>query len=465
MSMELELIKKIHEGADKKCHMSITRNWEGILPDVAFYDRKFFDRVFDEENFYKEINDIVENNAEDCYFSINSFRKKKKLTDQVWHLNAFVLDFDYYKIKEYENLTAKEMYEQYIKFDLPFLPTAVVDSGRGLYVLYTFKHACKAMIATYQSIYQALYDKLKGYGMDAKSMNVTQIIRIPGSMNTKSLRYVEVLELNDTDYQLKDFFHLLPFTREEVTSYKKMKLERLKLKTFKFKDKGYMDTFHIDNVMKIINDFEKLIDLRNSEGIQEGYREELIYLARKRLKHTNCDDEEILEIAHKLNERFLKPLEPTKFKETIPCGNTRCEKISTIIKKLDISETEQKKLQILCKKTIKDSRRAKKARKHKLLNLTKKQQEMLERRSKVAALKNEGHSNTYIANILGVDKSMVTRDLQYINNNRWQFIKKLQDAMKELQARIGTYLFEKKTLFDEQLRLLEWLKMSEILIE
>lgn len=87
------------------------------------------------------------------------------MTCRAWHLNAFALDFDYYKIDKYKGLSAQEMYEKYIKSKLSLGPTAVVDSGRGLYVIYTFKHSCKKVIALYQSIYKSFLKNFEKYGL------------------------------------------------------------------------------------------------------------------------------------------------------------------------------------------------------------------------------------------------------------------------------------------------------------
>lgn len=461
VNLNLELLKKIHADAGNKSHIAITRDWSDEDVWASYKDKTFYDQLYQYDEFLTSAERIIEDSCEDSYFSINSFRRNKKQTCRCWHLNAFVLDFDYYTIKKYEKLSAKEMYERHIKEKLPCQPTAIVDSGRGLYVLYCFKHAPKGLIKTYTAIYKSFYQKFKHLGMDEKAMNVTQIIRLPGTLNTKCWRYVEVLELNDTSYCLKDFFHLMPYSHEKVIKFKKDKMKF----TNKRAKAQFKDQFQFDNVMKIIHDFEKLIELRNQKGIKDGYREMLIYLARKRLRHANCSLDQEIEITKKLNEKFYLPLSEKEFLNSSPCGQTRCEKISTIISKLNINAMEQRCLHVLCKKSIKDARRAKKARKHPLMNLTSKQQEMLERRTRVFALKEEGYTNSQIAMLLNIEKSMVTRDLQYINAHKWKFKKNLREAITSLKASVGTYLFEKKTLYKKQLKLLEWLKMSQVLLE
>lgn len=463
---ELDFLRKIHEGVDEKSHIAITRDWSDEDPDAKYKDRLFYDQLYKADGFLKAAERIIKDSCEDSYFSINSFRRSEKQTCRCWHLNAFVLDFDFYKIEKYKNMSAQEMYERYLKEVLPLNPTAVVDSGRGLYILYCFKHAPKGMIPTYKAIYKTFYHKFKKYGMDQNAMNVTQIIRLPGSFNSKAFKEVEILEFNDTNYTLSDFFNLFKYTQEQVKKYKSDKKTSKEnkelsheqiLKRYKFRD---------EQSEQIILDLKKLIEIRNSSGKVDGYREVLIYIARKRMRWKDSSLQDELNIAHELNNMFANPLPDKEVERNCkPYGMTRCCSIKTIITKLNITATEQMSMKILKKKSMKDSERAKRKRLLTLLNLTEKQRVILERRTRVAELKNEGKRNSQIAMILTVDKSTITRDLQYIKNHAWKFKKKLKEAMHELDSKINTDYFERFTRYDEQEKLLEWLKISQVLLE
>lgn len=465
--MNLKLIKKIHNDAGAKSNIAITRDWMDELPELKYMDQHFFDRMYDIETFLQEVKLLVNNEVEDSYFSINSFRRSEKQSSRVWHLNAFVLDFDYYKIKKYKGLSATEMYEIHIRDKLPLDPTALIDSGRGLYVIYSFKHACKAMVSTYKSIYKTFCKKFKEYGMDPNAMNVTQIIRIPGTLNSKSLRYVEVLEYHDTNYELKDFFHLFTFSREEVNDYKlnqkkkddkplELDADRLQ-KRFQFRE---------EQTAQIILDLKKLIQLRNETAHYDGYRELLIYIVRKRMRWKGSSLQDELLMAHEMNDYFKVPLSVVEIEQNCtPYGITRCCSIHKIIEKLQITQEEQASMKIIKSKTLKDGARNKKKRIIKLLNLTAKQKEVLERRTKVAKLKNDGKRNAKIAMILTINKSTVTRDLQYIQTHGHKFIKRLKDAINELKINLNDISLIRTIKYDEQESLREWLILADVLLE
>lgn len=465
MDQNLKLLKKIHDDAGSKSHIAITRDWSDEDPTLKYKDNTFFDQMYSIDGFMKSAKRIIDDGCEDSYFSINSFRRKEKQTCRTWHLNAFVLDFDFYKIDRYKDLSAEEMYNLHLKDKLALIPTSVIDSGRGLYLIYSFKHSCKSMIPTYNAIYKTFYNKFKDYGMDPKAMNVTQIIRLPGSFNSKAFKEVEILEFNDTNYKLLDFFDQFKYSQAEVKEFKQKKKINVKRElTFEELEKRFK--FRDEQSKLIISDLKKLIELRNASGNYEGYREMLIYIVRKRMRWKDSSIQDELLIAHQINQSFKLPLANKEIeKNCTPYGMNRCFSIKTILNKLDITHQEQLHMKILRSKSLKDSYRQKRKRINILLNLTDKQRKILERRTNVVKLKREGKRNTQIANILTVDKSVITRDLNYINTHAWQFKKKLKEAMKELKGYVDTNYFIRFTRYDDQNELLQWLKTSEILLE
>ena len=155
--------------------------FEKYMPD--YVARCFADRLYKPEEFFSACSKICSEHKEDMYFSINSFDRCQKKTEYVRHLNAIAMDFDFYKIEEYSNLTPWQMYQEHIKDKLPFAPTFVIDSGRGLYVIYCFQHAPKKCAEVYKSVYKAIQKKFEKEGMDEKAMNVTQEASIQKAKN------------------------------------------------------------------------------------------------------------------------------------------------------------------------------------------------------------------------------------------------------------------------------------------
>ena len=492
----LELIKKIHAGADDTCYSSILTTWEeksryerleelmsllckgmdmqtavnqlhitpagakALLKDCEHIrmdkgKRCMYDHMLQTSIFLDQCEEMMFTQAEDVYYSLNSFYKPEKAGSNVRHINAMVLDFDYYKDDRFMDWEAERFYKKKIKDKLPFPPTAVMDSGRGLYVIYAFQHCSYHMEGLYIAIMKTFYIRFKELCIDAGAMLITQVIRLPGTINSKSGRKVRILQYEDTDYRIQDFADMLPWTQEEVEQHRLKKKEKKKPEKEVKKDisarKPYFKDFY--------EDMRKLIILRNHNGQYEGYREMLLYLVRERAVWSGYTVEESVELAKKLNKEMHDPMTTKEVEDVCrPSPGRRTTSITKIIEKLDITISEQKKLKILKRKWLKKSIYAKRKRKDTLTNLTPKQQELLERRTRVCELKNVLHlRNKDIGDILEIDRSTVTRDLQHIKQHPSRFKILLKDYMDRLQGRKETDDYRLRLTYQRQEHLNKWI--------
>lgn len=504
---ELRLIRKIHAGIDNTCYASILADWSKMKIDgyeiaerlfdlvssgisekdaaeiceidleyakalLEEYGKKycnisgnglFYDRLFTADDYFDACERVIKNKETDVFFSLNSFYRNKRLSNDVRHINAFVLDFDFYKIDKYKDKSPEEFY-QVIKKKLPLEPTAVVDSGRGLYVIYSFYHGSYHISNLYQCVMKCFYNKFDLYGMDPVAQLITQVIRIPGTINSKSGRTVSIIEMNDTDYKIQDFAGLLPWTVKEVKEYKNLKLTKKYSKIIKKKITKKKNHFK-----PYFEDFKKIIMIRNKSNnyCTEGYREQLLYLLQDKACQMGYSSSEAVDMALELNEFFNKPMTANEVKKQCkPSGDRRVRKIDTIITKLSINIEEQKQMKVLKKRWLKKSEYSKRKNKHPLLNRTKAQMKRLERRKDVLWLKvEEKLNNSAIARKLGIDRGTVIADLKYIKNNPSEFIKKLEVYLQELEEYSKKKVFILKELFQDQLAMLEFLRSGYKLLE
>lgn len=471
-SMHMQLLKKIYAGGETTiddryehpCYGAVLKDWKEemsfreLMISEAEGRETFYDKFYAYENFFDKAEALMDGFVEDAYFSINTFWRRNKETTDIRHLNAFALDFDFYKVKEFKMMDT-EGFWKLIKDILPFQATAAVDSGRGLYVIYAFKHCSKERVGLYKSIYKAFYDRFRDYGMDGAATCVTQVIRIPGTVNSKSLTEVKVIELNETDYELTDFCTILKYSRSEVLQFKKEKKEP--------KEKNESNSNERKRWTKVlVEDFKRLIAIRNRKKEYDGYREQLIYLLRERLIWAACPIDEAVETALEVNSCFHFPLSRKEIEtQCRPTMHKRCNSIKTVIRKLDIKLDEQEGMKILISKTLKDSLYSKRKRKHKLLNMTEKEIEQLKRRTRILAMKKEGYTNSQIADKMEIAKSTVTKDLDYISKNRWQFREKLAEAVNEFTELMELPEFLRRITYDMREKLMEWLKISPEALE
>ncbi|MEG2836432.1 hypothetical protein [Anaerorhabdus sp.] len=510
--IEMDLIRKIHSRADETCYASILRSWDKdeapFSPDswakkeaiyklkarglsfaaiagklglgltviqehIREYERvmrrkympetisqEMYDRMYPTSDFYIKSEALINEGATDTYFSINSFWQKNKANIDVRHLNCFALDFDYYKIKKYESYPPLLFYNQIIKNKLPLAPTAVVNSGRGIYVLYCFKDCSYHMATLYKAIYKALYEKFKVYGMDGAATNITQVIRLPGTINSKSLTTVSIIETLDTSYRIQDFTGLLNHSEQAVKDYKstiqirKIKGSNENKYEFDYAKRKLRDPIY----QQLLDDFKKLIVLRNRDHNYTGYREMLLYIVREYGTWSGLSIKDSVAAALEINELFHEPL-TQKVIETQckPSNNRRKCSYETIIRKLNISVMEQKQLKLLKSKGLKKSLYASRKRKHKLLNISGKQEARFKRMASVMALKLQGFSNRAIADKLEINKSTVGRDLAYIKDHPAQCKNRIEKYMQQMECKRETDIYKRNTIYDEQKQLSEWL--------
>lgn len=408
--LHAEMDKTYREVDQYRCQGTILAKWDGL---------HFSDRSFNSENFFDALNECC--GQEDRFFSINSFYCGKRTTDNIRHLNAFVIDYDYYKIPEYSHLSAAEMFE-IIRPTLLIEPTAVIDSGRGLYCLFAIQHCSHHMTDLYRQVYKNLLFGQEQFGADPRATLVTQVIRVPGSINSRSGRTVQILTENDTRYSLPDLANkLLPYSKEEAALYNEQKAAKQSKNSSQHKAKS---------VFGLEQDLKKLIVLRNQEGKLQGYREQLLYLYWEALLWHDISDKSIQNRVLAMNRYFFQPLdESTVLKQCRPAQKYQYRSsYKTIIRKLEISEDEMKHLKVLVPRQL-YKRRSEKAKRRTLQGKTKKADALKRRREKVLEMIGVLKISE-IAGLLSVSKKTILRDLAYISAHLAEFQRILQRLWK-----------------------------------
>lgn len=416
--------------------------FEKYMPD--YVARCFADRLYKPEEFFSACSEICSEHKEDMYFSINSFDRCQKKTEHVRHLNAIAMDFDFYKIEEYSNLTPWQMYQEHIKDKLPFAPTFVIDSGRGLYVIYCFQHAPKKCTEVYKSVYKAIQKKFEKEGMDEKAMNVTQVIRIPGSINSKSKKPVTILEENETDYTLKQFIdEFLPYDQKEVKKYKRNHPEPKKKKKKRISSasknkprnpfRGLPPHSQISYAEEVLEDFKTLIHIRkwDKNAGSVGSREYMMFVILEKNIYDRNPIAMGLKRAHRLNDMLHTPLsdEEVEAQSMPPRGYLYTSSLKKIVRKLHITDEESKSMKVL--KTERARKRQYKYREtHNLLTgRTNKQEEIFQRRK-------------MLANLLKDNKISLQDCIQKVAKKFKCSVKTVKGDLKHIYADMHSFLCE-----------------------
>lgn len=337
-------------------------------------------------------------NAVDCYITSNQFyygRSEAKLCNLV----MFSCDLDTYKTDKYKNTTHDELIRDVkavcIANNLPF-PTIIMYSGNGYYLKWIFTEKVRVFQAPKiqkststttkkWKIAQRVINKLfEEFGSDTKALDVARLLRLCGTINSKTGKRAELLETHDKhsfDYMLDV---LKAHTTQEdqdgvLPKQKKVKAPQIKAEKVKSDNKSLIaindverhdanPNFIAKNTRSLAkaryDDLLKLIEIRgdivgermsflfwlcNFQSITGKmnyleFEQQATKLGNKIFKDTDWRFADLSTLEDKLKEYNLKTTTKICNKSYIPLYTPKND---TLISIFNISEDEQKSLKTI----------------------------------------------------------------------------------------------------------------------
>lgn len=125
----------------------------------------------------------------DTYISQCFFSKPNRRALNVAYMTHAYVDLDAYEIPEFKDLTLDQKSAHILAFcdesGIPE-PTMIASSGRGLYCKWSFSSPIpRKPLMKFTRLNRALVDKFQPYEADEKCVDVSRILRVVGSTNTK----------------------------------------------------------------------------------------------------------------------------------------------------------------------------------------------------------------------------------------------------------------------------------------
>lgn len=280
----LNYLEDLHVSDDNKSWITLFKKGKRIM----HYNYKYPNLIKKTEEFFNKDNVI------DLYVSQNTFFKPERTLESLRYLNALYIDIDYYKTDYRKESVLYFLQKDFFGTKVP-VPSYVIDSGRGLYLVWLIERVPSMALNLWKAMEYYLYEQLKEFGADRKALDPTRVLRIIGSINSKSGTEVKVIDKYDYRYDLKTL--KLEYLPEVIK--KPMRTNKNKGKVIRYFNEFSLYKGRID-------DIEKLCEIREYD--LEGYREEILFLYR----YYNCmelqDNELALEKTIELNSKFLRPL-------------------------------------------------------------------------------------------------------------------------------------------------------------
>ncbi len=354
--------------------------------------------------------------GENIYITPNTFYSTYRRLEYIKEINALFIDLDCYKSVFTKEQILMNLEDNYFNKNIP-IPNYVIDSGRGMYLIWLINSVPSKALPLWKAVEEYLYNELKCFGADRQALDATRILRVPGSINSKSKTVVDIIDEYDYIYDLreiqKEFLPELKPTEKKRGRPKKI--------NYIFRERS----LYYSRIQDII----KLCELRKYD--LKGHREFILFLYRYYQCSFTEDTQKALEDVLSLNSTFRQPLNEREViratKSAEKCYLNKNKeyryKNDTLINLLEITEKEQiHMLTIISNKEYKrrDNERNKRNYREKLKangKLTKKERIKLTR-EKIKNLRLEGFKNKEIMQMLGISStSTFERHISYLKKS------------------------------------------------
>lgn len=354
----------------------------------------------------------VDLTGENIYITLNTFFKPYRRLESIKELNALFIDLDYYKTKFTKEQIIMNLEENYFNKIIP-ATNYILDSGRGLALIWLINKVPSQALPLWKAIEEYLYNQLKEFGADRQALDATRILRVPGSINSKSKTVVSIIDEYDYIYDLREI------QREYLPELKpkEKKKGRPKKINYIYRERSLY--------YARIQDITKLCELREYD--LRGQREIILFLYRYYLCSFTEDVQKALEDVLELNSMFIYPL---KENEVIRATRSaeKCYldknkeykyKNDTLIELLEITEAEEIEMTtIISNREYKRRHREREKNRYldklKANGKIKEKERISQRRTKIKDLLAEGLEQKDICLRLNISKRTYIRDRKYL---------------------------------------------------
>ncbi|WP_270204818.1 helix-turn-helix domain-containing protein [Clostridium perfringens] len=331
---------------------------------------------------YAELKDL-DMSDENIYITLNTFYKPCRRLENIKELNTLFIDLDYYKTGKTKDQVLMNLEKNYFNQSIP-IPNYVIDSGRGMYLIWIINAVPSKALPLWKAVQEYLYNQLKYFGADRQALDATRILRVPGSINSKSKTVVNILDEYEYIYDLREIQNgFLP----ELKPYEKKKGRPSKI-NYIYRERRlyryYLCSF-TEDIQKALEDALELNSM---------FRQAL-------------SEREVIRATRSAERCYLDKNKQYKYKN------------ETLIELLEITEEEQKYMTIIISKKEykrRENIRGKKNYQEKLKSQGKftEKEKISQRRKKILDLLAEGLKQKDICIFLNISKPTYVRDRNFL---------------------------------------------------
>jgi hypothetical protein len=183
----------------------------------------------------KKLPDLIPEIAgqSDAYLTMNRFTGRREIA-QLWQLGALYVDVDYHKVPEYRDVHPLGVLDDVLvhlkRHGMP-PPTLALFSGRGLYAIWLHTPIPRTAAPRWNAAQRELWQVLEPFGADRNALDAARVLRVPGTVNSKSGAHVERIAPVGEVYDFGTLAdEVLPLTREELAEVRDIRAARARRK-------------------------------------------------------------------------------------------------------------------------------------------------------------------------------------------------------------------------------------------
>lgn len=140
--------------------------------------------------------------VDNVYTSMNSFCKQSRKTEYLKKLNALYVDLDCYKIGISQEKALYILEQEYFGRRIP-VPTFVINSGRGLYLIWKIYEDRNAL-PRWTSVQRHFFEVCGEFNADINALDASRILRVPFTKHSGNGATVSIMRFTDVKYTLHE---------------------------------------------------------------------------------------------------------------------------------------------------------------------------------------------------------------------------------------------------------------------
>lgn len=385
----------------------------------------------------------ADKHKKDIYLSLNAFEHGTRTTRNLKQIRNIGIDVDCYKLNISVEDAVKEIHKLIAQLKIPN-PNLLIYSGRGVQLVYSISGGASPKMAYLSQYITTQYiAQLKHLGSDSVS-DVTRVLRLPYSINSRNNKMVDVKIWRTMEYDLQELYSYCTPLEKRRKPHKRQRAELVTLPN----NKSLKNLYSLNTARK--NDLEALVALRNG-NIEK--RNVLTYVYGYTVALLLKNKAQTLSFSHQLNDKLIEPQKKKEVDRT--AGNAyddamqffdefakrgfkmwykqsdgikRPMKSETIIDQLDITSSEMAQFETIINKETSYSRKVQKRRKQGIqkredyLEVQKEQTENKLWQLRQAMERYPNAKRKELADMLGVSGPRITQLKKQLEKSKWSVL-------------------------------------------